>query len=97
MENVNSAVGVGTGVGTVTVILPEDAQISYGATIGRGAIDDSALSGDTTDPADTSPTDAGEPAERISARFVNLSVAIGSGDLVFQSAPATGNTIEGTN
>jgi len=85
------------GVGTVTVILPEDAQISYGATIGRGAIDDSALSGDTTDPADTSPTDAGEPAERISARFVNLSVAIGAGDLVFRSAPATGNTIEGTN
>jgi len=92
-EQVYGNVSVLSGTGTVTVIVPEDAQISYGATIGRGTIDDAALG----EPTDDSPQDADAPAERISARFVNLSVAIGAGDLVFQNAPATGNTIEGTN
>ena len=84
-----------SGTGTVTVIVPEDAQLSYGATIGRGIIDDAELGGpDVAAQPDGEPS---EPAEPVSARSVYLSVAIGAGDLVFQSAPPTGNTIEGEN
>jgi phage shock protein PspC (stress-responsive transcriptional regulator) len=79
-----------SGVGDVTVIVPEDAQLSYSTHIGRGSVDADALSGIQSAPLTEIP-------EELSARAVYLSVTIGSGDLVFQSAPATGNTIEGSN
>jgi phage shock protein PspC (stress-responsive transcriptional regulator) len=78
------------GIGDVTVILPEDAQLSYDSAIARGSVDSSGL-GVATAPVE------GDAPDDLSARVVHLSVAIGSGDLVFQRAPATGNTIEGSN
>jgi phage shock protein PspC (stress-responsive transcriptional regulator) len=90
-EQVFGNLAVVAGIGDVTVLLPEDAQLSYDASIGRGSVD-----GDGLGPENAAPSDGSEPAT-VSARVVHLSVTIGSGDLVFQRAPATGNTIEGSN
>jgi len=90
-EQVYGNFAVVSGVGDVTVILPEDAQLGYDTTIGRGIVDGSGLG-----PENAVPSDGTAPAA-VSARAVHLSVAIGVGDLVFQRAPATGNTIEGSN
>ena len=82
------------GIGDVTVIVPADAQLSYDSAIARGSVDNSSL-------VSAAPPVEGEAegtdTDSVSARVVHLSVAIGSGDLVFRSAPPTGNTIEGSN
>ena len=89
-----------SGVGDVTVVVPEDARIAWGVNIGNGTftVDDN---GSTRERAWLSQYGdrnvSHDGSEDDPARYVYLNVTMGVGDLTIKLAPATATPIEGTS